>query len=45
MQNSLFKILVVDDEMMNLFGLKMILHTLGVDKSVILTAINGEEAV
>jgi YesN/AraC family two-component response regulator len=37
--------LIADDEMMNIFGLKIILKMLGIDNFSILTAINGQEAL
>ncbi|EAR97267.2 response regulator receiver domain protein (macronuclear) [Tetrahymena thermophila SB210] len=40
-----YKILIVDDEMMNIFGLKMMFKILGVDQGLLLQANNGEEAL
>ncbi|KAL4481186.1 hypothetical protein ABPG73_016199 [Tetrahymena malaccensis] len=43
--NQCYKILIVDDEMMNIFGLKMMFKILGVDQALLLQANNGEEAL
>ncbi|KAL4498633.1 hypothetical protein ABPG72_019751 [Tetrahymena utriculariae] len=43
--NQCHKILIVDDEMMNIFGLKMMFKIFGVDQSLLLQANNGEEAL